>query len=50
MSFAPFPHLKHAGTARKVNPKDVVKLGGTSLILGCHLEAMESIGEGISNS
>ena len=45
-----FPLLKHAGTARKVDPKDVAKLGGTSLIHGCHLKAMESVGEGISNS
>ena len=45
-----FPDLKHAGSAKKVNPKDIAKLGGTSLILGCHLKAMERIGEGINNS
>ena len=42
-------HLKHAGTARKINPKDIAKLGGSSLILGCRLKELDSIGEGIQN-
>ena len=39
-------YMKHTGRAKKVNPKDIAKLGGTSLILGCQLKALESIGEG----
>ena len=33
-----------------VNPKDVAKLGSSSFIPGSLLKAMESLGEGISNS
>ena len=32
-----------------VDPKDLARIGSTSLILGCHLKAIEIIGEGISN-
>ena len=48
-----FPHLKHgAGNDKNVDPKDIAKLEGALLILGCHLKPMEHIGEGtcISNS
>ena len=48
--FANIYCLKLAGTADKVNPKDIAKLGGTSLILGCHLKAMDRLGQGISSA
>ena len=44
-----FCHLEHAGASRKINPKDVAKLGGSSLILGCRLKEIDTIGEGIHN-
>ena len=42
--------MKHTGSAKNVNPKDIAKLGGSSFILGSLLKAMESLGEGINNS
>ena len=42
--------LFETGTAEMVNPKDIAKLGSSSVILGCHLKTMERIGQGTSNS
>ena len=39
--------MKYAGSAKLINPKDLAQIGSTSLILGCHLKALETIGEGI---